>query len=127
MELSLILKRVWRGRRILRYILHSVFFNFHYLPFHEAVKLPILLYKPKLLKLKGTIKIKQEDKIGFGMIRLGFPEVSLYPNTGIVFENYGGTVVLKDNVVLETIHTFLLDLKPLWNLVIDFQLPLRFG
>lgn len=95
MELSLILKRVWRGRRILRYILHSVFFNFHYLPFHEAVKLPILLYKPKLLKLKGTIKIKQEDKIGFGMIRLGFPEVSLYPNTGIVFENYGGTVVFK--------------------------------
>lgn len=127
MELSLVLKRVWRGRRILRYILHSVFFNFHYLPFHEAVKLPILLYKPKLLKLKGTIKIKQEDKIGFGMIRLGFPEVSLYPNTGIVFENYGGTIVFKDNVVLETIHTFLLDLKPLWNLVIDFQLLLRFG
>ena len=62
MELSLILKRVWRGRKILRYILHSVFFNFHYLPFREAVKLPILLYKPKLLKLKGTIKIKQEDK-----------------------------------------------------------------
>lgn len=127
MELSLILKRVWRGRRILRYILHSVFFNFHYLPFHEAVKLPILLYKPKLLKLKGTIKIKQEDKIGFGMIRLGFPEVSLYPNTGIVFENYGGTVVFKGQCCIETIHTFLLDLKPLWNLVIDFQLPLRFG
>lgn len=128
MELSLILKRVWRGRKILRYILHSVFFNFHYLPFREAVKLPILLYKPKLLKLKGTIKIKQEDKIGFGMIRLGFPEVSLYPNTGIVFENYGGTLLfLKDNVVLEIIHIFLLDLKPLWNLVIDFQLPLRFG
>lgn len=127
MELSLVLKRVWRGRRILRYILHSVFFNFHYLPFHEAVKLPILLYKPKLLKLKGTIKIKQEDKIGFGMIRLGFPEVSLYPNTGIVFENYGEPLFLKDNVVLETIHTFLLDLKPLWNLVIDFQLLLRFG
>ena len=61
------------------------------------------------------------------MIRLGFPEVSLYPNTGIVFENYGGTIVLKDNVVLETIHTFLLDLKPLWNLVIDFQLLLRFS
>ena len=123
MELSLILKRVWRGRRILRYILHSVFFNFHYLPFHEAVKLPILLYKPKLLKLKGTIKIKQEDKIGFGMIRLGFPEVSLYPNLKIMEE----LLFLKDNVVLETIHTFLLDLKPLWNLVIDFQLPLRFG
>lgn len=127
MELSLILKRVWRGRRILRYILHSVFFNFHYLPFHEAVKLPILLYKPKLLKLKGTIKIKQEDKIGFGMIRLGFPEVSLYPIQGLYLKIMEELLFLKDNVVLETIHTFLLDLKPLWNLVIDFQLPLRFG
>lgn len=126
MELSLVLKRVWRGRRILRYILHSVFFNFHYLPFHEAVKLPILLYKPKLLKLKGTIKIKQEDKIGFGMIRLGFPEVSLLIQ-GLYLKIMEEPLFLKDNVVLETIHTFLLDLKPLWNLVIDFQLLLRFG
>lgn len=28
----------------------------------------------------------------FGMIRLGFPNVSIYPNTGIVFENHGGKI-----------------------------------
>ena len=31
----------------------------------------------------------------FGMIRLGFPTVSLYPNTGIVYENHGGTIVFN--------------------------------
>lgn len=29
------------------------------------------------------------------MIRLGFPTVSLYPNTGIVYENHGGTIVFN--------------------------------
>lgn len=52
MELSLILKRVWRGRKILRYILHSVFFNFHYLPFREAVKLAHIALQAKIAKIK---------------------------------------------------------------------------
>lgn len=29
------------------------------------------------------------------MIRLGFPTVSLYPNTGVMFENHGGTIIFK--------------------------------
>ena len=40
-----------------------------------------------MLKLGGKMK--------FGMIRLGFPTVSLYPNTGIVYENHGGTIVFN--------------------------------
>ena len=88
------IKKQWKNRRILRSILPSVYFNFHYLPFSQAIKMPILLYKPKLLKLKGDIKIG-EGKIKFGMIRLGFPTVSLYPNTGIVYENHGGTIVFN--------------------------------
>ena len=34
-------------------------------------------------------------KMKFGMIRLGFPTVSLYPNSGIVYENHGGTIVFN--------------------------------
>lgn len=29
------------------------------------------------------------------MVKLGFPTVSLYPNSGIAFENHGGTVVFN--------------------------------
>lgn len=42
---------------MLRSVLSSIYFNFHYLPFRQAMRLPILLYKPKLLKMKGNVKI----------------------------------------------------------------------
>lgn len=88
------IKKLWNNRRILRSIFSTIYFNFHYLPFSQAIKLPILLYKPKLLKVKGNVKIG-EGKIKFGMVRLGFPTVSLYPNTGLVYENHGGTIVFN--------------------------------
>lgn len=34
-------------------------------------------------------------KVKYGMIRLGFPTVSLYPNTGITIENHGGTITFN--------------------------------
>ena len=80
--------------RLLRSLPASVYFNFHYLPLWQAVKLPILLYKPRFLELKGTVRI-ESDNIRTGMIRLGFPTVSLYPNTGIMIENHGGEIVFK--------------------------------
>ena len=49
--------KMWEHRRDLRSILQSVYFNFHYLPFSQAARLPILLYKPRLLKLQGNVKI----------------------------------------------------------------------
>ena len=54
----------------LRMLLPSLWFNFKYLPFKQAVKLPILLYKPTFLELKGSVVI-ESDSIRFGMIRLG--------------------------------------------------------
>lgn len=56
--------------------------------------MPILLYKPKLLRMKGNVKIRG-CKMKFGMVRLGFSTVSLYPNTGIVYENHGGTIIFN--------------------------------
>lgn len=52
-----ILTKLWNNRRILRSILPTIYFNFHYLPFSQAIRLPILLYKPRLLKMKGNVKI----------------------------------------------------------------------
>lgn len=78
---------------MLRSIFSSIYFNFHYLPFKQAIKMPIILYKPKLLKCKGEIKI--EGKIKTAMIQWGKDNVSLYPNSGIVYENHGGTIIFK--------------------------------
>lgn len=86
-------KSFWKNKRYLRSILYSIFFNFHYLPFRQAIHLPILLYKPRLLDLKGQIKI--DGKIKCGMIKLGFPRVPIYPNSGIMFQNLGGAIVFK--------------------------------
>lgn len=87
-----LISRIWNQRHVLRSLLQTLYFNFHYLPWRQAIHLPILLYKPKLLSTKGKVKICYEGKITYGMIRLGFYHVSIYPNTGIMYENHGGTI-----------------------------------
>lgn len=89
-----IVLKCWKNRKILRSIFKTIYFNFHYLPFLQAVKLPILLYKPHFIKLRGSIDIASSN-IRFGMIRLGFPMVSIYPNSGIIYENKGGKIIFK--------------------------------
>jgi acetyltransferase-like isoleucine patch superfamily enzyme len=71
-------------------IIKTIYFNFHYLPFKQAIKLPIFLYNPKLKLMNGTVKIEAE-KIKPGMIRMGKWIVSLYPNykQGIMWEHRG--------------------------------------
>lgn len=73
------------------YIFHIIWFNFHYLPINQAIKLPILLYKPRFLKCKGNIKIEAET-VCPGMIKLGTPIVSVYPYTGITIELLGNII-----------------------------------
>lgn len=98
MAIHTLIKKVWNNKWVLRSILPTIYFNLHYLPFGQAVKLPILLYKPKLLKMKGNVKIR--GKVRYGMIRLGFPTVSLYPNSGIVYESHGGTIVFNGECII---------------------------
>ena len=97
------MKKLWQFRWALRSLLQSIWFNFHYLPFSQAVRLPILLYKPKLLSCKGKVRI--EGKVVPGMVRLGQMQVSLCPNDGIVFENHGGTLVFKGLCIIGN-HSF---------------------
>lgn len=87
------LKKLWKHRRELRSIHKSIYFNFHYLPLSQAIHLPVLFYKPKFLNLKGKVVIK--GRVKFGLIKMGFPMVSIYPNSGIMFENHGGTLLFK--------------------------------
>lgn len=94
-------KNTRRYLQKLRYIIPTLYFNFHYLPFRQAIYLPIVLYKPHLLKCKGKVCIEPEDgQVRHGMIRLGFHIVSIYPNNGFTWENLGGTVVFRGSCVM---------------------------
>lgn len=115
------LAKIWKNRWMARSIFSSIYFNFHYLPFKQAIRLPIMLYKPHFKSLKGKIII--DAPVKFGMIRLGLQSVSIYPNTGIVYENHGGTIVFKgkafitndtaitigEGAILECGHQFMLN------------------
>lgn len=90
-----IIKRLWAKRWMLHSILSTIYFNFHYLPFRQAIFLPIGLYKCKFVKLKGKVKIETGEPLKPGMISLGRYAVSIYPNNGFIYENHGGMIVFK--------------------------------
>jgi len=66
----------------------SIIFNFRYLPFKQAVKLPIWACKPHIHKFKGKVIIDAEH-IKTGMIRLGVHGGRMYPNNGFSWTNEG--------------------------------------
>lgn len=73
----------------------TIYFNFYYLPFHQAIKLPILLANVKLKKMGGNLIIDSK-KITTGMIRFGKIKNTLYevsPNK-FMFEN-NNTICFK--------------------------------
>lgn len=76
---------------MLRSILASIPFCLRHLPLRQAVKLPILVYKPKYLSQKGRYVIDCHN-VRFGMIRMGFLRCALYPDTGVTIKNEGKIV-----------------------------------
>jgi acetyltransferase-like isoleucine patch superfamily enzyme len=83
-----VIKKIYTYRWIFRSIFKTIYLNFKCLPFKQAIHLPILLYKPRLLALSGRIRIETKQ-ISFGMIQLGRNKVSFYQSTGITIENKG--------------------------------------
>lgn len=75
-------KTFWRA------LIPSLIFNFKNLPFNQAKKLPIWVYKMRCLSQKGKIII-DSDNIHTGMVRLGFFTSALYPDAGITIQNEG--------------------------------------
>ncbi len=94
-----IVKKIWRNKWMLRSLPWTLYFNFHYLPFRQAIRLPIILYKPKLLSCKGSVTITTKN-IKTGMIRLGVYICSVYPNAGIIYKNNGGKIVFNGTCVI---------------------------
>lgn len=81
------LKKLFGYRHMLRYLHKTIYFNFRSLPFSQAVKLPIWLYRPHIVSCKG--KVILGGAIRSGMIRMGFNMVSIYPRNGVTIENRG--------------------------------------
>lgn len=64
--------------RLIRALPASLRVNFRFLPFRQAIKLPIIIYKANLAKM-GHGKIIVNSHIRFGLIKLGYNQVSIYP------------------------------------------------
>jgi len=61
----------------------TLLFNFYYLPFHQAIKLPIFIpYNIKLREMKGNITI---DQCKIGIIQIGFNSFSSIVGNGESF------------------------------------------
>lgn len=86
----------------------SIYFNFHYLPFKQAIRFPILVKKSHIYKAKGKIII--DAPIKFGMIKLGFFGGHMYPNNGIYWTQYGGTIIFKGSCMISN-NSFLVQGK----------------
>lgn len=78
---------------LLKNIIPILCFNFRKLPLRQAIKLPILLYNPKIDGLKGKIRI-ESDNIEFGMIQLGKVNAGMYRNNGIIIQ-LSGSIIFK--------------------------------
>lgn len=100
-----ILKQIWKEKWIFRFLIQSIFFNFHYLPFRQAIKLPILLYKPKFISLKGRVIISASH-VKTGMIILGSSMFPYIPIKVLFLKIMAVPLNLKENVLLGTIQLF---------------------
>ena len=69
---------------------HTLRFNFHYLPFRQAVKLPFILSKVRFVALKGEVCI--EGPIKKGMILIGPSNTSLFPKERVRLDLHGRLV-----------------------------------
>lgn len=98
----------------------TIYFNFTYLPFKQAIKFPFLISKNVyLLKTKGQIVL--EGTIETGMIQIGFGEVGIFDKKKsrsiwqvsgkIIFKGtarlgHGSKISISENAVLEFGNNF---------------------
>jgi acetyltransferase-like isoleucine patch superfamily enzyme len=96
-----IIKKIYHGMQTLCKFIPWIFmtlrFNFHYLPFRQAIKLPILLRKPHFIKLRGKVVI-ESPKVRFGMIIMGKLVNTCNPDSGTIFD-IDGTLVFKGDAI----------------------------
>ena len=85
---------------LVRLLPKSIYFNFHYLSFSQARKLPVIfLSNIKLGAMKGSISFS--SPIHSGMVRFGGGNNALYPTTQKCgWSNFGGKVIFGNKVYL---------------------------
>lgn len=91
-----IIRKLRNIGRILFSLPSTLYFNFRYFPFKQAIHLPVVLYRPTIL---GNGKYILEGNAYFGKIKLGFPLVSVFKEKGVSIEN-NGVVIFKGSVIL---------------------------
>lgn len=74
----------------------TIYFNFKYLPLKQAWRLPVFLCFPRI---SGKGKYRIEGKVTTGMIKIGFPYISIYRGAGAILENKG-MIVFKGKTAL---------------------------
>lgn len=79
---------------------NNIYFNFHYLPFKQAIKMPVRLRKVKIKNnALGVVAIKS-DRIYRGMITIGDDFLNNYWNNNYSILDIRGRLELYDNVKL---------------------------
>ena len=64
-------------RNILRLNIQTIRFNFHYFPFKQAIRFPVLISSnTRLLKINGTVVL--DSPIYFGKVKFGYGEVGIF-------------------------------------------------
>lgn len=107
---------------LLKYNIRSIFFNFKYLPFKQAIYLPVLISKQCVFyKIIGGIIIK--SKIRTGMIQIGYGDVSIFDKKksrtileikgklvfcGTAKIGHGSKISINDDGVLELGENFII-------------------
>lgn len=81
------------------YIIPIMRFNLRYLPFMQAIRLPIFLYKPKFRHFGSGKVLINSSEIRTGMIRLGHLTIGIYKNDGVIWDSTG-TVVFKGRTII---------------------------
>ena len=76
----------------LPWILCSIRFNLHYFPFRVALKLPVLLMRPRFVHLGGSIQL--DGRVHTGMVRIGHSTTSLFPRERVRLD-LNGTIIFK--------------------------------
>ena len=75
--------------RILLFLPWSIVFNFHYLPFKQARKLPFIFYvRPAFILFKGKV-ILSSPEVRFNMIRFGKCKGPILPYKSFRWQNEG--------------------------------------
>ena len=64
-------------KRLLKENYKTIYFNFKYFPFHEAVKFPVIISKNVYFRqLKGSVTI--DSPLKYGMVKIGFGRVGIF-------------------------------------------------